>query len=465
MKTHAQALPRKAPLVLGMAAILLAAAVFAFSALFAQAVEGPHVTTAIHTNSHATTTQASIGTVVHAYASVASTTASTTLPTGSVTFNLYANTQCSGTPATQTNVALVNGVAESATTSVPATGLSYRVNYNGDATSTPSQGSCTALIATAPSPVLTTTLSTSTVPVGTFVHDTAVLTNITSTASGTVAYKVYTNNACTAGAQNAGVKAVTNGSVPNSDSIQFNTPGSYFWQAVYSGDTYNTAATSSCQSGALHVFATSTPLGRITVDKVTVPSGATSTFQFVTTGAGYDDFSLTDAATPNSQLLAPGTYRISESTQKGWKLTSALCSRNGATSTAYAPGSALTLASGDTVTCTFTNTQATSTGPGGKPGHGHNDDHDDNGNHKGWILGLPFGILKKVFNGDFIPPGIQKKWEDRIDQARDNHNKEDKNDNDDDKDDDKSSDKQKKSSFVEDKMKELKQKVKDSWGN
>jgi len=405
---------RRLPLLVGMSSIVVVASVYAFSALFVQAVEGPAITTAVHAGAHATTSQAAIGTVVHAHASVASSTASTTIPTGTVHFNLYANTVCSGTPTTQTNVALVGGVAESATTTVPSTGLSYLVTYNGDATSTPSQGSCTAVMATAPSTTLTTTLSTTTAAVGTFVYSSALLGNATAQASGTVAYKVYTNNTCTTGAQAAGVKAVTNAVAPNSDSIQFNTPGTYYFQAAYSGDTYSAAATSSCQAGMFTMFSTSTPTARIIVDKITVPSGATTTFSFDASGNGYTDFTLTDTAQPNNQVLLPGTYRITENPTKGWKLTSALCSRNGATSTAYTPGSNIVLSASDVVSCTFTNMQATSTNGGGKPGHGHG----DNGNHKGWVLGLPFGILKKVFNGDFIPPGIQKNFGDKIEDAR-----------------------------------------------
>jgi uncharacterized repeat protein (TIGR01451 family) len=39
---------------------------------------------------------------------------------------------------------------------------------------------------------------------------------------------------------------VTNGKVPDSNGIQFNTPGTYYWQAVYTGDANNNGATSKC---------------------------------------------------------------------------------------------------------------------------------------------------------------------------------------------------------------------------
>lgn len=457
-------------LLLGAFALV---SVFLWNILFAQAVEGPQVTTNIYTfdGAHATTTQASIGTLVHAHVSLASTSATTTIPGGTVNFNRYANTICSGTPAVEANVALVNGSAESSGFGVPPTGLSYRVNYNGDATSTPSQGACTSVVATAPNATITTSLSTTTAIVGTSVFSSATLNNATANASGTVAYTVYTNNSCTNAYQGAGVKTVTNSVVPNSDSVHFGTPGTYWWRAVYSGDTLNAAATSTCSSGMLSILATSTPPGHIVVDKVTIPAGATTTFSFNAGGAAYADFSLADGSAPNNQALPPGTYSISENTKAGWKLTSVMCSRNNATSTTYTPGTSITLNSGDTVACTFTNTQATSTPPGGGHGHDHDKDHDDKGKHKGWIFNLPFGILKKVWNGDFIPPGIQKKWEDRIDHARE-HKDEDweknkhwnnNDDNDNDDEDEEEDDDSELGSSIKNKINEMKEKVKKSW--
>lgn len=239
-----------------LAAMVLASVSFT---LFASAEVGPEITTTIRDSGNSTITQAPLGSVVHARAHVATTTASTT-PTGTVDFTLYANLTCAGTPTTQAGVTLSGGVAESATTSLGAAGLSYIVRYNGDSDNAPSEGTCTALVATAPNVSISTDLSSSTIRVGTFVHDTATLNNETASASGTVTYTVYTNSSCTAGAQSAGSKTVSSGSVPNSDSIQFNTPGTYYWQAVYSGDQHNAAATSTCSSEKLRVFATSTPI-------------------------------------------------------------------------------------------------------------------------------------------------------------------------------------------------------------
>ncbi len=96
------------------------------------------------------------------------------------------------------------------------------------------------------------------------------------------------------------------------------------------------------------------PQGHIIVNKVTNPSGDTQSFSFDATGTGYNDFSLTDTATPNDQTLNAGTYSVSESLPAGWTQTSATCvSSTGGTETV----GNISLQAGETVTCTFTNTK------------------------------------------------------------------------------------------------------------
>src|SRR5262249_55243627 len=106
------------------------------------------------------------------------------------------------------------------------------------------------------SPTIATTLSSSSITVGGSVHDSATLTGATATAGGTVTYTVFTNNTCTAVAgpqPSPATVTVTNGSVPNSGNVTFPSAGSFFWQASYSGDANNNAATSTCASEPLSV--------------------------------------------------------------------------------------------------------------------------------------------------------------------------------------------------------------------
>ena len=102
---------------------------------------------------------------------------------------------------------------------------------------------------------------------------------------------------------------------------------------------------------------TNTKRGHIIVDKVTSPGGSSQSFSFDANGGSspaYADFSLTDAATPNDQVLKPGAYSVTETVPSGWTLTSSTCTSSIADT--ETPGN-IELDAGETVTCTFNNTQ------------------------------------------------------------------------------------------------------------
>jgi hypothetical protein len=102
---------------------------------------------------------------------------------------------------------------------------------------------------------------------------------------------------------------------------------------------------------------TNTAKGKIIVDKVTSPTASSQAFTFDASWLGDgvldEDFSLTDQATPfDSGSLQPGSYSVAENPLTGWDLTSATCDDDDSSD----PGS-LTLDPGETISCTFTNTQ------------------------------------------------------------------------------------------------------------
>jgi cysteine-rich repeat protein len=92
-----------------------------------------------------------------------------------------------------------------------------------------------------------------------------------------------------------------------------------------------------------------TKRGHIIVAKETTPDGSLQNFTF---SASYDNdgFSLTDGQNNDSGPLTPGTYNVSETIPSGWDLSSAICSDG-------SDPASIGLAAGETVTCTFTNTQ------------------------------------------------------------------------------------------------------------
>jgi uncharacterized repeat protein (TIGR01451 family) len=95
-----------------------------------------------------------------------------------------------------------------------------------------------------------------------------------------------------------------------------------------------------------------TQLGRIIVDKATIPTGVPNLFQFNLAGPqGIDlDFSLSDGATPfdSGVVLPPGHYSLIESSlPPGWTLDSIACSDDSSGN--------INLAAGQTISCQVAN--------------------------------------------------------------------------------------------------------------
>jgi hypothetical protein len=181
---------------------------------------------------------------------------------------------------------------------------------------------CTYTNHTNLSPSIATTLSAETITVGGTVHDSATLTRATANAGGTVAYKVYANATCDSlDPIDAGTKTVTNGVVPDSDPVTFNTAGDYYWQAVYSGDANNNAATSVCTSEHLVVAKQNTAM---TTAQNLIPnddanlSGATSTAGGTITFELFSPNDATCSGTPaytqTVNVSGPGTYSTTNTT-------------------------------------------------------------------------------------------------------------------------------------------------------
>jgi hypothetical protein len=100
---------------------------------------------------------------------------------------------------------------------------------------------------------ISTALYQATIPAGSTDYDTATLTGATADAGGHVTYSVYSDPTCTTLVQTAGTVLVFNGHVPDSYLVSFAAPGTYYWQAAYSGDANNAPAVSPCDSEVLTV--------------------------------------------------------------------------------------------------------------------------------------------------------------------------------------------------------------------
>jgi uncharacterized repeat protein (TIGR01451 family) len=232
-------------------------------------------------------------------------------PTGSVTFTLYASNDptCDGDPIFTSTVALgQGGTATSGTFAAPGAGSFHWIaSYSGDANNDPVAGTCgdegeTTIIRQF-APDITTTLHSGelsgaelSVLFGSDVFDTATLTGAGPTAGGTVEYTVFSDSECSDVYADAGTKSVVNGSVPASDSVSFPDPGTYYWQAHYSGDANNAPATSACQDEVLTVTTPNLHAVKLVATNdgefgptSTAEPGDTLTFQITVTNSGDGD--------------------------------------------------------------------------------------------------------------------------------------------------------------------------------
>ncbi len=197
-----------------------------------------------------------VGSTVHDSATLTGATADAG---GTVTYTVYDNNTCTSNANDRDagTVTVTNGVVPDSN-SLPfntAGTFYWQAFYSGDDNNNKATSDCTSetLVVNKLKPTIATTLSANPVDVGSTVHDSATLTGATSDAGGTVTYTVYTDSICTQNALPAGIAFVTNGIVGDSDPITFNTAGTFYWQAVYSGDDNNEKATSDCTSETLVV--------------------------------------------------------------------------------------------------------------------------------------------------------------------------------------------------------------------
>jgi hypothetical protein len=159
-------------------------------------------------------------------------------------------------------------VPSSAAITFPAAGTFYwAAFYSGDASNLPAASDCATeplVVTPAPSQV-TTQLSAAdhVIRVGGSVSDAATLHAVTTTAVGTVEYRVYGSlSACetatsafppAGGGTLVSTVTVTGGIVPPSASHSFPVAGTFYWAAFYSGDASDRAVASLCAAEPLVV--------------------------------------------------------------------------------------------------------------------------------------------------------------------------------------------------------------------
>src|SRR6266487_2407760 len=168
---------------------------------------------------------------------------------GTVTYSVFSNNACTPPGTVVSTVTLsANAVPNSRPVIFNATGsYSFQAQYSGDPNNNGATSSCEPLAVNKISPAVTTSLSSSSPIVGTSVIDSATLASFFQ-AGGTVTYSVYANAGCIAPGKSVSSVSVANGVIPNSRAVLFNSTGSFSFNALYSGDSNNNAATSTCEA-------------------------------------------------------------------------------------------------------------------------------------------------------------------------------------------------------------------------
>jgi hypothetical protein len=176
----------------------------------------------------------------------------TSTATGTITYEISTKFDCSNPSVVGTSSVTDGAFAPSHPFAPSQPGVYFwQASYGGDNLNDPSLSPCLSeILDVKGATTVSTALSASNVAPGTLVSDSAALGGPEAAgAGGTITYRVFKDATCSVLKTMAGTLTLdANGSVPASDAEAFETPGTYYWQAKYSGDNLNEPSTSTCGS-------------------------------------------------------------------------------------------------------------------------------------------------------------------------------------------------------------------------
>ena len=186
-----------------------------------------------------------------------------TAPTGTITFQLFSDSDCTNQVGGDDVVTVDgNGDYTSAAVTLNNAGSYFWIaSYSGDANNDPVSGACgdageTSVVATA-SPAISTSATNATA--GGSVSDTATLSGGTA-PTGTITFQLFSDDQCTNQVGGDDVVTVDGNGDYTSAAVTLNNAGSYFWIASYSGDANNDPVSGACgDAGETSVVATASP--------------------------------------------------------------------------------------------------------------------------------------------------------------------------------------------------------------
>src|SRR5205807_2161352 len=187
-------------------------------------------------------------------------------PGGTITWKLYENEECKGTPAAEDSIAVTNGNATYETpkgATLGSVGTYYRVaSYSGDHNNSATKSGCEAepVEVTPAGPEIGRASGREAGLVGGVVKDKATISGLFgATPGGTITWKLYENEECKGTPAAEDSIAVTNGNATyeTPTGATLGSVGTYYWVASYSGDHNNSATKSGCEAEPVEV----TPAG------------------------------------------------------------------------------------------------------------------------------------------------------------------------------------------------------------
>jgi len=177
--------------------------------------------------------------------------------TGTVQYAVYGDDECEELVAEAGEVSVIEGVVPASNEeALPAGSYYWQASYSGDLTHAAATSVCgTEVEVVRNATLISTTLSGGgksgaeiEVTEGTSSRDQASLSGTNAaTATGAVAYSVYSDGKCEDLVAHVGSVEVAEGVVPKSPEVELPV-GTYYWQAEYFGDSSNQPAASACGS-------------------------------------------------------------------------------------------------------------------------------------------------------------------------------------------------------------------------
>jgi hypothetical protein len=195
----------------------------------------------------------------------------TSTASGTAHLSVFSDGACTSRVSSGQTAALTGGVLPAIAGFEQVGIYPVQVIYDGDSNNESATSPCEVVTVRAASPTVTQRLGATSVGIGGSVRAGALLTLSTAGAGGTLTYGLFNDASC-AGAPvaTAGSGPVKNGQIPDSELKTFGNAGVAYWQAIYSGDANNSAASSACMPLTVTPNA---PTASVTLSRSTVPIG------------------------------------------------------------------------------------------------------------------------------------------------------------------------------------------------